>query len=114
MESSKSARTMSGGPFVLETGGTWMPLLPADNLDMHMMVCTRILLDYISLDFTIIFMCMHAQEAILKAHLHQRLYQSTLFTITAMGERAICKTVKCRRCPAALLALPLYVCEEMF
>ena len=34
-----------------------------------------------------------------------------------MGERAICKTVKCRRCPDALMALmglPLYVCEEMF
>ena len=111
MESSKSARTMSGGPFVLETGGTWILLLPADNLDM--MVCTRILLDYISLDFTIIFMCMHAQEAILKAHLHQRLYQLTLFTITAMGERTICKTVKCRRCPAALVELPLYVCKKM-
>ena len=69
MEPSKSARTMSGGPFVLETGGTWMPLLPADNLDM--MVYTRILLEYYYVTGFHIHFHTHAQEAILKTHMHQ-------------------------------------------
>ena len=54
------------------------------------------------------------QEVILKAHVHQQLYQWTLFIITAMGERTICKTVKLSLLPAAFKGLPLYVCKELF
>ena len=62
------------------------------------------------MDFTIIF---GMQEATLKAQAQDRLYQWTLFNITAMGKRTICETVKLSLLPGVLKGLLLYVCKEM-